>query len=57
MTYTYEVTARYQHGSRAVLVVADTAEAAIEAARPKLREMLPSHYRFTRIWATLAYID
>ena len=55
MPLTYEVTARYRHGSRAVLVVADNARAAIDAARAELRSMLPQGQRITAIWAILAY--
>jgi hypothetical protein len=55
MPLTFEVTVRYKHGSRAVLVVADNARAAIDAARAELRSMLPQGQRITAIWAILAY--
>lgn len=50
----FEVIARYAHGSRAVVVQAADAEAAIRKARPTLRRMLGA-YQITSIWATLAY--
>lgn len=50
----FEVIARYAHGSRAVVIEAADAEAAIRKARPTLRRMLGA-YPITRIWAILAY--
>jgi len=51
---TYEVIARYAHGTRAVIVQAADAQAAIRRARPMLRRMVPSVYPLARVWAVAA---
>lgn len=51
----YEVIAHYAYGSRAVVVVAASADEAICKARPEIRKMIPVGYAITKIWATSAY--
>lgn len=45
----FEVIARYAHGTRAVVVHARDERHAIGRARPQLRAMVPSGYSFTII--------